>query len=174
MHKPFWWMPVKMPTLPFSCRWVYQLGRLLFGGVRFDEGGDPVVQFVDAIVSSTSGTSKVRVKRSKRNFYIPGAAASSGAAVSPRTNLAQRVRCRAGADLEPPRAPFGQLSRFDQAGAVSEADAHLRPLTARPACDTHRTGRHHPGTASRRDRPSPGRRGHDLPTGKCRDDGLVR
>jgi hypothetical protein len=30
-----------------------------FDGVRFDEGGDPVVQFIAAIVASTSLMSKV-------------------------------------------------------------------------------------------------------------------
>jgi hypothetical protein len=64
---------VKMPTLPFSCRRARQLSRLIFGGVRFDEGGDPVVQFADAIVSSTSWVSKGGVKQSKETATSPAA-----------------------------------------------------------------------------------------------------
>jgi hypothetical protein len=69
--------------LPFSCRRACQLSHLLFGGVRFDEGGDPVVQFADAIVSSTSLTSKGGVKQSKRNCYFPGSTASRSGTNAP-------------------------------------------------------------------------------------------
>jgi hypothetical protein len=38
-----------MSGLLFCCPWPCRLGRLRVGGLGFDEGGDPVVQFVDPV-----------------------------------------------------------------------------------------------------------------------------
>ncbi len=55
-----------MPVLPVGCRWPCRLIRLLAGGVRFDEGGDPVVQLVDpveaAVAARDDGDLRVRHK----------------------------------------------------------------------------------------------------------------
>src|SRR5215468_2782901 len=55
---------VKMPVLPFSCRWPCRLSRLLAGGLGFDEGGDAVVQLIDpaeaAMAARDDGDFRVR------------------------------------------------------------------------------------------------------------------
>lgn len=61
------------------------MARLLFDDVRFEEGGGSVVRFADAIVSSTSQASKVRVKEKQRKLLIPGRAAAGPGANAPRT-----------------------------------------------------------------------------------------
>ena len=82
------WGFVKMSVLPFSCRWPCRLSRLLVGGLGFDEGSDPVVQFADRLkppwLPGTMATSACGMR-------LPRAWASAGVSMALRAPVISRT-----------------------------------------------------------------------------------